>query len=398
MRLLFCFSDLNVEPSLVSDLKSAAFAEGFSQFGIAPAVEPRGYSRLIDWIESGFAGSMHYIADRRDAYRHPRSIVEGARSVVVLAYPYAHVARTTLEAGRGRLAGYLSSGDDYHDVIHPKLKRLRDLLQKSHPDSRTRGVIDTAPLMERDFGRLAGLGWQGKNTLLINKSAGSYFFLAALVTDLALPADLPHESDHCGTCRRCLDACPTDAFPEPGVLDATRCISYLTIENRGAIPEPLREPIGSWVFGCDVCQEVCPWNRPRRAAPGGSQAMEPGQGAIVEDAWDSLELLGLFDLDDEQFRAEFRKTPLWRARRSGVLRNAAIVLGNQESAESLPALQKGLVDQDPLVRGASAWAIGKIGTTVASRTLRERLTVEADGQVRGEIERALLQLAKQQQE
>ncbi|WP_164103751.1 tRNA epoxyqueuosine(34) reductase QueG [Candidatus Laterigemmans baculatus] len=376
---------MSVSPDLTAALHSAAAAEGFSQCGVAAAVEPRGFSRLLDWITAGYAGSMQYIPDRRDAYRHPSGVLEGARSVVMLTYPYPRQAAEPLAAGRGRMARYLGSGADYHDVIHPKLKRLRRILQEAHPESRTRGVIDTAPLLERDFGRLAGLGWQGKNTLLIDKFAGSYFFLAALVTDLALPVDLPHESSHCGTCRRCLDACPTDAFPEPGVLDARRCISYLTIESREPIPLQLREAVGSWFFGCDVCQEVCPWNRPRDSAP--VSAADEGTGG--EAFWQSLSLLELFDLDGEAFRARFRKTPLWRSRRSGILRNAAIVLGNQRAEEALPALRKGLLDPDPLVRGAAAWAIGRVGAAGGKGILRERLAVEADAEVRSEIERAL---------
>lgn len=378
-----------VEPALVDRLKEAARAEGFSQLGIAPAMEPDGYSRLVEWIERGFAGEMHYLADRVGAYRHPSGVVDGARSVVMLTFPYSGDATPAADDGRGRVARYLWSGDDYHDVIHPKLKRLRNVLLQAHPDARIRGVVDTAPLMERDFARLAGLGWQGKNTLLINKYAGSYFFLAALVTDLSLPADAPHESDHCGTCRRCLDACPTDAFPQPGVLDATRCISYLTIEHRGVIPEPLREPMGSWVFGCDVCQEVCPWNRPRRdAAPDAGQG-EEGAARGAEGSVERLDLLDLFSLDDESFRSLYRKSPIWRARRRGLLRNAAIALGNQGRPEAVPALARGLYDAEPLVRGAAAWALARIGGVEARGLLSARADSEPDPMVANEIAAAL---------
>ena len=252
-------------------------------------------------------------------------------------------------SGAGRVARYVWRGTDYHDIIHPKLKRLCSLIVAADRAASARGVVDTAPLQEREVARLAGLGWQGKNTLLLNKRLGSYFFLACVLTDIDLPYDEPHESSHCGTCTACLDACPTDAFPRAGVLDATRCISYLTIEHRGPIPVELRSGIGDWVFGCDVCQEVCPWNR------------RPSRTMKSADAFEKLPLNELFELTEDEFRRRYRKTPLWRTRRRGVLRNAAIVLGNQRDARALPALTIGLSDQEPLVRGASAWAMGKIG-------------------------------------
>lgn len=378
---LIRFSALDDDPAIVDSLREAARGEGFSQIAVAPAVQPRGFSRLVEWIDSGFAGEMHYLADRLDAYRHPAGVLEGARSVIMLTYPYPGGGSPAVADGQGRLARYLWTGDDYHDVVHPKLKRLRNLLQQACPQASVRGIIDTAPLMERDFARLAGIGWQGKNTLLINKFAGSYFFLAALVTDLSLPPDVPHESDHCGSCRRCLDACPTDAFPQPGVLDASRCISYLTIEHRGVIPEALREQMGSWVFGCDVCQEVCPWNR---------KPAKQGDTAESHGVWTELSLVDLFAMDEAEFRDRYRKTPLWRARRRGLLRNAAIALGNERSTSALPALTRGLHDAEPLVRGASAWAMGRIGGAEAFRLLGARLELEADVYVRREIDSALL--------
>lgn len=375
--------------SIVESLTEAARAEGFAHLAVAPAVEPAGFSRLVEWLDRGYAGDMHYLAERLDAYRHPSGVLTGARSVVVLTFPYPRAAASPAGRGQGRVARYLWPGGDYHDVIHPKLKRLRKLLLGSFPQASVRGIVDTAPLLERDFARLAGLGWQGKNTLLINKFAGSYFLLAALVTDLTLPTNVPHESDHCGTCRRCLDACPTDAFPEPGVLDASRCISYLTIEHRGPIPLDLRGKMGSWVFGCDVCQEVCPWNRPRS-----DRADEPSGGSCgavqgTPGMKDTIDLDGLFALDDDQFRVLYRKSPIWRARRRGLLRNAAIALGNQGHAHAVPALSRGLDDSDPLVRGAAAWALGRIGGSEAGGFLRRRRAVETDHSVLEEIAAAL---------
>jgi epoxyqueuosine reductase len=242
-------------------------------------------------------------------------------------------------------------------------------------------VVDTAPLMEREFAQLAGLGWIGKHTLLLNRQRGSWFFLAALVTDLELAYDRPHDTDHCGTCRACLDACPTNAFPQPYVLDASRCISYLTIELKEAIPSELREAMGEWLFGCDVCQDVCPWNSHAERKPQASFAPLPENNPT--------DLIGLFYLDDAAFRARFRHTPLWRPKRRGILRNAAIVLGNRPTAAALPAISRGLNDAEPLVRGAAAWALGRFSEPEAAAALEQRQIIEDDREVRSEIAAAL---------
>jgi epoxyqueuosine reductase len=232
------------------------------------------------------------------------------------------------------------------------LNELLAWVQEQVPGCRGRGVVDTAPLLERDFARRAGLGWFGKNTMLLNKRLGSYFFLGALLLDLELRPDAVHESSHCGTCTACLDACPTQAFGGPGVLDSRRCISYLTIELKGPVPEELRPGLGEWVFGCDVCQEVCPWNR--KAPPGQEPALAPRPDL---DPVDPEELLGL---TEEQFRKRFRGTALMRSKRRGLLRNAALVLGNRGESAALPVLRGALNDPETLVREAAAWAIAQI--------------------------------------
>lgn len=243
-------------------------------------------------------------------------------------------------------------GDDYHQVLWRKLNQLLEWIQSEVPGCRGRGVVDTAPLLERDFARRAGLGWFGKNTMLLNKRLGSYFFLGALLLDIELEADRSHDASHCGTCTACLDACPTKAFVEPGVLDSRRCISYLTIELRGPVPEELREPMGDWLFGCDVCQEVCPWNL--KAPPGLEPALQQRENVT------SIDLLELLTISEKQFRQRFRGTALTRTKRRGLLRNAAIVLGNQVDPSALPALRHALADPDPVVREAAQWAIDKI--------------------------------------
>ena len=384
--------------SILATLRNDATELGLQWCGVAPAVEATGYTDLVRWIEAGYAGEMSYIPDRLEAYRHPSAVLDGVRSIVVLSMPYSAAPQLppaqressdSVAVGSGssipgspiatgRIARYAHGGIDYHDTIHPKLKQLCKRLGDLAPGSRSRGVVDTAPLMERELAQLAGFGWRGKNTLLLNKQIGSYFFLACLLTDLELPIDQPHRASHCGTCTACLDACPTDAFPQAGVLDATRCISYLTIEHCAPIPMELRSGIGDWLFGCDVCQEVCPWNT------------KPGRTAPLETAvLDNLNLSELFELSEEQFRARYRRTPLWRTRRRGILRNAAIVIGNSKVSPALPALKKGLWDTEPIVRGASAWALGQIGTARAHEHLQARLITESDETVIQEIHQAL---------
>ena len=366
---------------LSKSLKEQATSLGFQYAGICPAVTPLGFDRFEQWLQSGYAGQMHYLPARAAAYEHPEAILEGVRSVVMLAMVYRTQQAQPVTAGAGRVASYAWGQQDYHDLIHDRLKQLRQHLETQVPGALVRGVVDTAPLLEREFAQLAGLGWIGKNTLLLNKEAGSWFFLAALLTDQELVYDEPSETDHCGTCRACLDACPTDAFPQPYVLDATRCISYLTIELRDHIPTQLRRGMGDWVFGCDICQDVCPWNSDTPASH------EPGLQPV--DPLNPVALHELFELDDESFRARFRRSPLWRSKRRGILRNAAIVLGNQGSAASLQPLCQGLLDEEPLVRAASAWALGQLAIPLAKEALTRQLDVEPDAHVEAEIQQAL---------
>jgi epoxyqueuosine reductase len=366
---------------LSTNLKQRAAELGFQLCGICPAVAPPGATKLDEWFAAGFAGQMHYLADRREAYDHPRHVLDGARSVVMLAMHYRTEEPAHVAPGEGRVSRYAWGTADYHDVIRDRLHQLADYLRELSPDARTRGVVDTAPLLEREFAQLAGLGWVGKNTLLLSKHAGSYFFLAALLTDQSLQYDEPFAADHCGTCTACLDACPTDAFPQPYVLDASRCISYLTIELQDSIPAELRAGVGDWLFGCDVCQDVCPWNHD---AP---RSEEPSFEPLAE--MNPVDLAQLFTLTEDDFRSRFRRTPLWRAHRRGLLRNAAIVLGNQRHEPALPALATGLSDEEPLVRGACAWALGELDSSGVDSLLQQALTTEKDLIASTEIAAAL---------
>jgi epoxyqueuosine reductase len=337
-----------MQADLTSALKDHARQLGFALSGACPAVTPAGLHQFHDWLDCGYGGEMSYLHDRRAAYAHPRHVLEGVRSLLLLGMPYRTAPPADAAAGQGRVSRY-AWGDDYHNLIQARLKQLTARLRDLAPGAIARGVVDTAPLLEREFAQLAGLGWIGKNTLLLNKKLGSWFFLAAVLTDVELAYDEPFAADHCGTCRACLDACPTQAFVAPYVLDSRRCISYLTIELRSQIPDELRPGIDDWLFGCDICQEVCPWNH--RVPPVEEAVWQPREGL------NPVELIGLFELDDESFRRRFRDTPLWRPKRRGLLRNAAMILGNQRLPAARPALARGLSDIEPLVREACAWAL-----------------------------------------
>ena len=365
---------------LTAELKQEAMRLGFGLMGVCPAIEPAGISHFARWLASGYAGEMRYLSDRQDAYRHPSGVLAGAKSLLMLAAHYRTVDPATLGQGQGRVSRY-AWGTDYHHLLWERLNQLAASLKASFPDAQVRGVVDTAPLLEREFAQLAGLGWIGKNTLLLNRQAGSWFFLAALLTDVTLAYDSPQATDHCGTCRACLDACPTQAFVEPYVLDARRCISYLTIELRGPIPLDLRPMMGDWVFGCDVCQDVCPWNH--RASESSESGFLPAKGS------NPLDLFALFTLDENEFRRRFRHTPLWRAKRRGLLRNAAIALGNNRSPEAVPVLMGALNDEEPIIRGAAAWALGRYDGNAACAALRAQAATESDPDVLSEIRLAL---------
>ena len=383
---------------------SAAIVEearrlGFQLVGITDAGAPETFDHFCEWLDSGYDGQMGYMSRRRDAYQHTDHVLGGSASLVMLGMVYRDQAESSLGIAEpqptarvpARVARYATGSRDYHDVIRDRLSQLADFVHQRLPGCRTRGIVDTAPLLERDFARQAGLGWFGKNTLLIDRDNGSWFFLAALLLDTPLASDPPHATDHCGTCTACLDACPTDAFPEPYVLDATRCVSYLTIELRDEpIPVELRSGLGNWVFGCDICQEVCPWNRDVPAS------IEPGFSPfpMLADA-DAAELL---QCDPEQFDHLLGQTPLERPGRPGVVRNAAIVAGNAGLPVAIAPLVALLDDDNSLVRGAAAWALGQLASRQpddseepgVQAALRQRRSIETMESVKLEIDAALL--------
>lgn len=368
-------------------VKRLAREVGFDLAGIAPAITPTGYHSFLDWLNQGYAGEMSYLERRKEAYEHPRYVMSSVRSVLMLTLNYQTEAPPEVTGTEARVSRYAWGTTDYHKVIRKKLKQLSRLIHEQYPDCETRGVVDTAPLLERDFAQMAGLGWIGKNTLLLNKREGSWFFLAGLLLSDELEYDEPQQTSHCGTCTRCLEACPTDAFVEAGTLDARKCISYLTIELRDQpIPAELRTGMQDWMFGCDVCQEVCPWNR--KAPISGEPAFQPVETFTPVDACE------LLTLDEAAFQERFQSTPMSRARRAGLLRNAAIVLGNRGDQSAVPALLGVLNDDEPLIRGAAAWALGRLGAPTTVETLQARLEIEIETDVIEELKQALSRLMR----
>jgi epoxyqueuosine reductase len=352
-----------------------AQALGFPLVGCAPLATLPREEFLASWLADGRAGEMRYL-ERRSAERlDPRLAWAWARSMVVLAFPYDPPPpprgdwRSEL---RGRVAAY-AFGRDYHDRVADLLRQLIERLRERWPGARFRPYVDTGPILEREWAMRSGLGWIGRNTLLLHRHAGSYFFLAELLTDLSLdPVPLP--ADRCGTCTRCLSACPTGALTDYE-MDPRRCISYLTIEHRTAIPVALRPALENWIFGCDICQEVCPWNRDARA-----RAADETLAPFLPD---------LLALDTAAFRARFRGTAVTRARRSGLLRNVAVALGNSGNPRAVPPLIAALADPEPLVRGHAGWALGQLGGQQARRAVEIAHRGEPDPAARSELEAAL---------
>ena len=388
---------------IAAGVKAVARGQGFDLCGIATA-EPfaREGDALAKWVAAGQHGDMTYMARNAARSPDPRAVEPGARALVVVGLYYGaaaplmraqepYVASAGTDSGRppedagrgprGRISCY-AWGDDYHDAMAPRLKRMAEFLF-SRGARVARYYVDTGPVIDRAAARRAGLGWYGKNTLIITRSGhGSWVFLGEILTDLPLPPDAAAQGD-CGRCRLCLDACPTGAIVGPYTVDARRCISYLTIEHRGAIPPEMRPLIGDRIFGCDVCQAVCPHNAKtlERAHP--EFAPRPGTGARPQ-------LIPLLNIGEDEFRRRFRGSAVTRTKRRGLRRNVAVALGNLRDPAAVPALADALGDgDDPIVRSHAAWALGQIGDAPSRAALRARLSCEDDPDVRAEITAAL---------
>jgi len=328
--------------ALAAAVKARADELGFSRVAVGPARPPEHGAAFERWLDAGYAGTMDYLARGRDDRLDPRRLLPGARSTIALAL--SHGAGRDDDATWTPVARY-ARGRDYHEVMRPRLQELaRFIVQAAGTGTTARVAVDSSAVLERDLAAQAGLGWVGKNTNLLAPSLGSYFLIGVILTTADITPD-ERLADRCGTCTACLDACPTRAFVAPYVLDARRCISYLTIEHRGDIDEELRPALRGWLFGCDVCQEVCPWNRKATTPP--DPELVPSQSFGEVEA--------LLDLDEEGFRERFRDTALRRSKRRGLLRNAALLLTGRRRAES--RLRQAARDTDEVVQRAARWAL-----------------------------------------
>jgi epoxyqueuosine reductase len=364
---------------LTAAVKQEAARLGFELVGVTTPDPPPHFDNFQRWLAEGRHGTMDYLASERARSRRadPRAILPGCRSILVVGMRHSLPA-----AGpRPRVAAY-AVGADYHEVILRRLEQLMGFLRPlARPSFAYRLYTDTGPILERDLAQRAGLGWIGKNTCLIHPRHGSYFLLGEALLSEELEPDDPIAVDHCGSCTRCLEACPTDCILPDRTLDAPRCISYQTIENRGAVPIELRAPIGDWLFGCDICQQVCPWNI-RFARPSADPEVEPSPHLASPDLGALLES-----------RISLQSSATSRARRRGMARNAAVVLGNRREAEAVGPLRQALLAHaEPLVRRHAAWALGEIGGETAEAALRLSARSERDEDVQGEIAQALARI------
>ncbi len=377
--------------SLKDNIMAEAGSLGFSLAGVSRPEAPPHFPAFMRWLEQDRHGEMAYLARPESVRRRkdPGLILPGAQTILSLAVLYSSpaLAPGSQQAGeiRGRVAAY-AWGKDYHLVIPPRLDALAGKIARMLGRPAGKGqkrYTDTGPILERDWGQQAGLGWIGKNTCLISPSLGSNFFLAELLVDEAIEPDPPFAFDRCGSCQRCIQACPTRCILPDRTIDARRCISYLTIEKKGEIPLDLRPQMGNWVFGCDVCQEVCPWNL-RFAPQNGDPAFEPRPEAAAPALLQDLRLT------PEGFNRKFKDSPIQRSRRRGYLRNVCVALGNQGDASAIPALSGVLeTEPEPLVRRHAAWALARIGTQAARWSLEKALNFESDPEVVSEIRQAL---------
>jgi len=344
-----------VNAAVTGELKQALAAKardlGFVAFGVAPAADdPLRARRLEEWLAAGMHGSMEWMAARADVRKGPQSMWPEAKSVIALGMSYAPEI-DPLAPGEAKVSVY-AQGRDYHDTVKKALKALARWLVEQAPGTELKVFVDTAPVMEKPLGEAAGIGWQGKHTNLVSREHGSWLFLGAIYTTIELDPDEPH-ADRCGSCTACQQACPTDAFPEPYRLDARRCISYLTIEHAGPIPEEFREAIGNRIYGCDDCLAVCPWNRFADAAQR-HKAFVPREDLVDPG------LAELLALDDAAFRQKFSGSPVKRIGRNRFVRNCLIAAGNSGHARLVPHVAALVADPDPVVAEAARWAQARL--------------------------------------
>lgn len=332
--------------ALAQAVKARALELGFDRVGVGPA-SPRHGDAFERWLDAGYAGTMAYLARTRAERVEPARVLPGAHSVVAVAANYNPGVR---DDGDWAPVARYARGRDYHDVLRPRLRALADFIDEAGgAGTQSRAAVDTSAVLERDLAARAGLGWIGKNTNLLSEELGSYVFIGIVLTTADLEPD-GEQPDRCGSCTACLDACPTGAFAAPYVLDARRCLSYLTIEHRGPIAPELRPALRDWIFGCDVCQEVCPWNRKALAARDPELAPTERLGPLP----------ALLEMSEAAFHERFRHTALWRTKRAGLTRNVALALGARHEIASADALKRAATDPDPVLAEAASWAADQV--------------------------------------
>ena len=369
----------NGDTRLTGEILELAGRHDFDLAAVAPVERLPAALRLEEWLSRGMHGTMEWMARNAERRADPARLLPGARSVLIVAMSYWTDDEPAHGGDRGCISRY-AWGDEYHQVLGERLEALWGAIRELIPGVEGRWYVDTGPVLEKAWAERAGVGWIGKHTNLISQRLGSWIFLGAVVMDAELAPGEPH-ADRCGTCRACIDVCPTGALVAPRVLDSRLCISYLTIEHRGPVPRELRPAIGNRVFGCDDCQEACPWNA--KAAPAEEAAFWPREGNLLP------ELSSLAGLSEEAFASKFRGSAVRRTKRRGFVRNVMIALGNSGRPEAVTPLEHGLADAEPLVRGHAAWGLGAIGGHRARAALRRAFETESDGWVREEIDAAL---------
>ena len=359
------------------------FAEslGFDGFGVAsPQLDSAG-ERFGKWLGAGYDGEMSYLGRGEKKRKNPDLVLEGVKSILCFSTNYYTVEKDMSYVEHRDTAdiSVYALNKDYHDTITPRLRQMEEKIQQEFEGCRTRIYVDTGPILEKPLAQQAGLGWIGKHTNLLTQGRGSWYFLSEILIDVDLPPSQPAD-DHCGTCRSCIDICPTDAIIAPYVLDSKRCISYLTIELKGVIPFEFRKAIGNRIYGCDDCQIVCPWN---------SYAVRTDEPDFQQKQ-DTLNLIDLIQINQEMFSRRFKGSPIKRIKRRGLLRNVAVALGNSGNKQAIPILLKVLDDEEPLIRAHVVWALGELAGPEVLPAIREKLNNESEKIVLAELERVVV--------
>jgi epoxyqueuosine reductase len=374
--------------SLKNDIKAEANRLGFPLIGFTHPLPPAHIDVFRDWIQAGRHAGMQYLASEPSLTKRadPQKILPECKTIISLGFPYPSPLEShplPSQKLQGRIAAY-AWVQDYHDTLIGLLQQLVVFIELKLGHSISQRIYtDTGPILEREFGQQAGLGWIGKNSCLISPVYGSFFFLAEILLDEWIEPDQAFQADRCGSCNRCIQACPTGCILPDRTLDASRCLSYLTIENKGSIPRELRPRTSNWIFGCDLCQMVCPWN-----LHAGHKKNETCAALTVPDPFPPL--LEEFSLSQQDFSKKYQHSPVLRAKRKGYLRNIAVALGNSAEPSSITTLAQVLKsDDDPLIREHAAWALGQINTSLALQILKQHYLVETVEEVRGEIKKTL---------